>query len=109
MERQEPVSYTHLVNNPANADEVSQDNYICYKKENGILDFPFVMGCKIILQSVETGKKYVVLEDINPLKGVAESAIIGNNILYYKQFMGEPVSYTHLDVYKRQLLYRAGV
>ncbi len=77
------------VNNPANADEVSQDNYICYKKENGILDFPFVMGCKIILQSVETGKKYVVLEDINPLKGVAESAIIGNNILYYKQFMGE--------------------
>ena len=76
-------------NDSVNAEEVSQDNYICYEKENGIIDIPFVMGCKIILQSIETGKKHVVLEDVNPLKGVAESAIIGNNVLYYKQFMSE--------------------
>ena len=77
------------VNDSVNAEEISQDNYICYGKENGITNIPFMMGCKIILQSIETGKKHVVLEDINPLKGVAESAIIGDNILYYKQFMGE--------------------
>ena len=77
------------VNDPVNMGETSQDNYICYREENGIKDIPFIMGCKVILQSIEDETRQIIMEDINPFRGVSESAIIGNNVLYYRQFLGE--------------------
>ena len=68
----------------------SQGNYIAVCQENGLRQFPFVLGGRLSLLSLETGKFYTIKNDRSFLGGFVYPVLQGDAIYYFDGWDGSP-------------------
>lgn len=62
---------------------INQDDYVLICEYNGISSAPFIFGGKLVLYSLEDGKRYVLADDKRIFYGISMPCIAGDMVYYF--------------------------
>lgn len=62
---------------------INQDDYVLVCEDNGISSSPFIFGGKLVLYSLEDGKRYVLADDKRIFHGISIPFIAGDMVCYF--------------------------
>lgn len=94
------------INSNVDTFSASQGNYVAVCQDNGICQFPFVMGGRLSLLSIVDGRFYTIKDDKSLWGGFVYPALQGDNVYYFESWDGNPqfLYVTNLNNKKKKLV-----